>query len=241
MSRPFLKPVLVLLYAFLMLFLYTTCGYLLAPFLGGRRAMYRMAVAYFRHMTRIWGVDHEIFGWEDLPEPIRSGRQPVIFIANHESYLDAMMLACNLPTHPSFLTKRELLYIPVLGPACWMGGAIFINRGNRTAAIASLQRAARRIREGATVAAFPEGTRTRDGALLPFKKGIFNLALDAGVPLVPLGLRGGFGLLPAGSWRVRPGTFRIRVGAPIHPADLPGLDALRDAAREAVQALVAKG
>jgi 1-acyl-sn-glycerol-3-phosphate acyltransferase len=241
MRRPFLKPFLVLMYAFLLLGLFTLAGFLLAPFRGRRRAMSEVGQGYFRHMTRVWGVRHEIDGWEDLPEAIREGRQPVIYIANHTSYLDAMMLACCLPNHPVFLAKVEMLLIPVLGAACWMGGCIFINRRNRPRAIASLQRAARRIRAGATLAAFPEGTRTRDGQTLPFKKGIFNLAQDADVPLVPLGLTGGFDLLPAGAWRVKPGVFRIHVGRPIHPSEIPDLDLLRETAQGAVNALVAKG
>jgi 1-acyl-sn-glycerol-3-phosphate acyltransferase len=241
MSKPFFKPFLVLLYAFLMLFLYTLLGFVLAIRLGRRRAMANVGEAYFRHMSRIWGVHHEIHGWENLPAEIREGRQPVIYIANHASYLDAMMLACYLPNHPVFLAKTEMLFIPVLGVACWMGGCIFINRRNRTKAIASLKRAARQIHDGATIAAFPEGTRTRDGALLPFKKGVFNLAQDADVPVVPLGLTGGFAMLPAGGWRVTPGTFRIHVGQPIHPSAIPDLDLLREAAHAAVKALVAKG
>jgi 1-acyl-sn-glycerol-3-phosphate acyltransferase len=241
MRRPFLKPFLLLMYAFLLLFLFTVAGFVLAAFVGGRRAMGRVAQVFFGHMSRVWGVRHEIDGWEDLPADIREGRQPVIYIANHTSYLDAMMLTCNLPNHPVYLAKIEMLLIPVLGPACWMGGCIFINRRDRPKAIASLQRAARLIHGGSTVAAFPEGTRTRDGALLPFKKGVFNLAQDADVPLVPLGLTGGFEMLPAGGWRVKPGTFRIHVGRPILPSAIPDLDVLRDTAQEAVKALVAKG
>ena len=241
MRRPFLQDGLLLLYAFLMLALWSAAGFAMAPFLGRRRAMNRAGQRYFRHMTRLWGVRHEIHGWEDLPADIREGRQPVIYLANHTSYLDAMMLTCYLPNHPVYLAKVEMLLIPVLGAACWMGGCIFINRRNRPSAIRSLQRAARLIRGGATIAAFPEGTRTRTGEVLPFKKGVFNLAQDAGVPLVPLGLSGGFDLLPPGGWRVTPGTFRIQVGQPILPAAIPDLDLLRGAAEEAVKALVAKG
>ena len=241
MSRPFLKPFLLLMYAFLMLFVYTVAGFILALFLGGRRAMSKVGQAYFRHMNRIWGVRHEIDGWEDLPGDIREGRQPVIYIANHTSYLDAMMLAVYLPNHPVFLAKIEMLLIPVLGPACWVGGCIFINRRNRPKAIESMKAAARRVHAGATIAAFPEGTRTRDGALLPFKKGVFNLAQDADVPVVPLGLTGGFEMLPAGAWRVTPGTFRIQVGEPLRPGDFADLDILRETAQASVHALVAKG
>ena len=240
MRKPFLKPFLIMLYAFLLLFLFVVAGIFLALFRGRRRAMAEVAEVYFRHLTGIWGVAHEIDGLESLPAGIREGRQPVIYIANHTSYLDAMMLTCYLPGHPVYLAKLEMLFIPILGFGCWMGGCVFINRRNRTKAIASLKRAALQIRAGATIAAFPEGTRTRDGQLLPFKKGVFNLAQDAGVPLVPLGLTGGFEMLPRG-WRVAPGTFRIHVGQPIAPADHPELEDLRQVAHDAVKALVAKG
>jgi 1-acyl-sn-glycerol-3-phosphate acyltransferase len=235
-----LRAVPILLWAFLLLFLGTLAGFCLAPFMGGQPAMFRVGELYFRHLTWLWGVDHAIDGWDGLPEAIREGRQPVIYIANHTSYLDAMMLTCYLPNHPVYIAKVEMLLIPVLGPACWLAGCIFINRRNRPKAIESLQRAAKRIHLGATVAAFPEGTRTRDGQLLPFKKGIFNLAQDADVPVVPLGLTGGFELLPPGSLNVKPGVFRIRVGAPIHPRDFADLDLFREAAQEAVKGLIAK-
>ena len=241
MRRPFLQDGLLLLYAFLMLALWSAAGFAMAPFLGRRRAMNRAGQRYFRHMTRLWGVRHEIHGWEDLPADIREGRQPVIYLANHTSYLDAMMLTCYLPNHPVYLAKVEMLLIPVLGAACWMGGCIFINRRNRPKAIESMKAAARRVHAGATIAAFPEGTRTRDGALLPFKKGVFNLAQDADVPVVPLGLTGGFEMLPAGAWRVTPGTFRIQVGEPLRPGDFADLDILRETAQASVHALVAKG
>ena len=241
MRKPFLKPFLVLMYAFLGLFVATTWGYVMCLWMDRRKAMNRVGQVYFGHMSRIWGVRHEIHGFEDLPEAIREGRQPVIYIANHTSYLDAMMLAVYLPSHPVFLAKIEMLLIPVLGPACWVGGCIFINRRNRPKAIESMKAAARKVHGGATIAAFPEGTRTRDGVLLPFKKGVFNLAQEADVPVVPLGLTGGFEMLPAGSWRVTPGTFRIHVGAPIRPGDFADLDVLRETAQASVQALVAKG
>jgi 1-acyl-sn-glycerol-3-phosphate acyltransferase len=241
MRRPFLKPFLVLMYALLLLVIFTVAGCLLSLVLGPRRAIMGLGRIYFSHLSRVWGVRHEIEGWDRLPAEIREGRQPVIFIANHTSYLDAMMLTCHLPTQPAFLAKIEILFIPFLGLACWLSGCIFINRRNRPKAIASLKRAAVRIHDGATLAAFPEGTRTRDGELLAFKKGIFNLAMDADVPLVPLGLTGGFRMLPAGSWRVTPGTFRIHVGDPIHPSQIGDLGVLRETAHEAVKCLVAKG
>jgi len=240
MRKPFLKPFLLLMYAFLMLTVFVAAGCVLALFRDRRKAMQQVAVVYFRHLAALWGVTNEVDGWDDLPADIREGRQPVIYIANHTSYLDAMMLTCNLPNHPVYLAKIEMLFIPVLGLGCWVGGCIFINRHNRPKAIASMKRAARLIHGGATIAAFPEGTRTKDGRVAPFKKGVFNLAQDADVPLVPLGLTGGFELAPKG-WRVAPGTFRIHVGQPIHPSAHPDLDELREVAQGAVQALVAKG
>jgi len=237
MGKPFLKPFLVLMYAFLMLFVFTTLGYVLLIVMDRRKAMNRVGQIYFRHMSRIWGVRHEIHGWENLPADIREGRQPVIYIANHTSYLDAMMLAVYLPNHPVFLAKIEMLLIPVLGPACWVGGCIFINRRNRPKAIESMKAAARKVHAGATIAAFPEGTRTRTGDMLQFKKGGFVMAEEAGVKIVPLATVGGRSMLPPGAVHIRPGRYVVAFGAPVDPKDFEGREALIAEVRSRINGL----
>ena len=226
-------------YVFLMLAVASALALLMAPFVGGPKAFWLAAKRYARHVAKVFGMRLELQGWEDLPEAIRQGRQATIFIANHASNLDPIMLACCLPGEPRFVAKLEVAFVPVLGAVTWMSGAIFLNRRNRSSAIQSMQRAARKVRDGVSIIAFPEGTRSRTGRLArPFKKGVFNMAVQAGVPVVPLGLLGGFEAMPPGSWFCQPGPFLIRVGQPLHPDGYANADALRLAAEEAMEALV---
>jgi 1-acyl-sn-glycerol-3-phosphate acyltransferase len=217
----------------------TAAAFVLAPFLGRADAFWMMARKYCLHMARVWGVRTELQGWEALPGDLQEGRQPAIFIANHTSNVDPVLLVCHLTCRPVFVAKLEVAFVPVLGAVTWLSGAIFINRRNREKAIASMKRAAQKIRNGANVMAFPEGTRSRDGVLtFPFKKGVFNMAMQAEVPVVPLGLVGAYAILPPGSWRPVPGPFTIRVGRPLYPADFPDAEALRLAAEASMEALV---
>ena len=103
-----------------------------------------------------------------------------------------------------------------------------------------MKRAARKIREGQSIAAFPEGTRTRTGSTLPFKRGVFALAKEAGVPVVPMAILGGFQALPPNDWRVTPGNYTIRVGSPLEPQDFPHAQALMEAAEKAVHRMLAE-
>jgi 1-acyl-sn-glycerol-3-phosphate acyltransferase len=176
-------------------------------------------------------------GWEALPEELRSGRRPAIFIGNHTSLFDPPLMIATLPGRPVFLAKRELARVPFLGWVIWLAGFIFIDRGQHDAARRSIGKAVARIRAGQSIVAFPEGTRSRDGRLLPFKKGLFHLALEAGVSVVPFAICGGVEILPKGAWRVKGGPYRIRLGAPLQPGDFPDAGALKKAAESAVRDL----
>lgn len=242
MKRGRVRSILQLGYVFLLLAVASAIAFLMAPFVGGPRAFWLAARRYALHVARVFGMRHEMQGWENLPEDIRSGRRSAIFIANHASNMDPVMLACHLECQPAFVAKLEVAFVPVLGAVTWLSGAIFIDRRNRDKAIQSMKRAAQKVRDGVSIIAFPEGTRSRTGALVrPFKKGVFNMAVQAGVPVVPLGLIGGFEAMPPGSWCCQPGPFLIRVGQPLHPGAFPDVDALRVAAEDAMEALVTGG
>jgi len=213
----------------------TLVGFLMAPFIGGARAFWIVAPLYLRQVKVLFGIRCTLEGWEDLPEAIRSGQRPAIFVGNHSSLLDPPLVIANLPSRPVFLVKKELAYVPVLGWIIWLAGFIFIDRSSRRGSLASLKDAARRIREGQSLAAFPEGTRSRNGSLLPFKKGAFALAMESGVPVIPLGIRGGLEVLPKGTWRVASADYRLKVGTPLYPGDFPDLESLRSAAAQALQ------
>ncbi|MES1158173.1 MAG: lysophospholipid acyltransferase family protein [Haliangium ochraceum] len=165
-------------------------------------------------------------------------RQAYVFMANHLSTVDIWALFVALPVNIRFIAKKQLGAIPLFGWAMAAGRFIFIDRQNPLAARRSIDQACRRIRSGSSVAIFPEGTRSRDGNLGPFKKGGFHLALTAGVPIVPVGIRGAHEVMPRGSLILRRGPVTIEVGAPIPTADLSVED--RHALLERVRSEVAR-
>jgi 1-acyl-sn-glycerol-3-phosphate acyltransferase len=216
-------------------------GILLAvPFVGRRRAFYGIGPWFARGMAWFCRIPFALEGWERLPDDIREGRQPVIFMSNHESQLDPPVLIAALPLPAVYIAKKELQYVPFVGWAAWIAGVIFIDRGDRDRAIRSIHDAARQIRGGKNVVIFPEGTRTRTGQLLPFKKGGFALAQDAAVPIVPMATVGGFHVLASGSLRLRPGPYVIRLGEPVLPSDFPNRSDLMEEVRSRIEALVAQ-
>jgi 1-acyl-sn-glycerol-3-phosphate acyltransferase len=232
------RPALVWILGAIALALSTSLCFLLAPFIGGRRAFWLVAPRYVRGTARAFGIHRELQGWEELPLDLRDGTRPAIFIGNHASLFDPPLMISTLPCRPVFMAKRELARVPFLGWVIWLADFIFIDRGHRGAARRSLKQAALRIRAGQSIVAFPEGTRSRDGHLLPFKKGPFLLAQEAGVPVVPFAIHGGPAILPKGTWRVQGGPYRIRVGAPLEPTKFANPEALRMAAEAAVRALM---
>ena len=238
MHRPSLHPALVWMVGAPALMVAVVLCFLLTPFLGGRRAFWLLAPRYIRGTAWAFGIHRELEGWDALPTDLRDGMRPAVFIGNHASLFDPPLMISTLPCRPVFMAKRELAWVPFLGWVIWLAGFIFIDRGHRGAARRSLKLAASRIRAGQSIVAFPEGTRSRDGHLLPFKKGSFLLAMEAGVPLVPFAILGGAEILPKGTWRVRGGTYRIRIGTPLEPAAFANPEDLRKAAVAAVHTLM---
>ena len=170
-------------------------------------------------LPRVWagwflrraGVKVEVEGEERV-----DWSQPLVIVANHQSWFDVFALAAHLPVLGRFVAKEELARIPVFGPAWQACGHVAIDRSNREQATESLDRAGRHIRDGRlAVILFAEGTRSPDGRLQPFKKGAFVLAIKTGVPVVPVGISGSRQVMPKGSFRIRPGEIRIRIGEPI--------------------------
>ena len=163
--------------------------------------------------------------------------RPCIFIANHQSMVDIWVMLRLVPSNTRFVAKQELFRIPIFGWALATTGCIAVNRANRAEAMRSLDVAAERIRAGRSVVLYPEGTRSRDGSLQPFKKGAFHLALAAGVPVVPVAITGSFAVVPPRTLRVRPGAVDVWVEPPIdvEPFRPGGHEALRDAVQAAIE------
>jgi len=142
---------------------------------------------------------------------------PYVFLSNHQSQFDIPAAVLAIPVQFRILAKKELFHIPIFGWVLRLSGFVGIERSNREKAIRSLDEAARRIRRGRSLLIYAEGTRSPDGSLLPFKKGGFILAIQAGVPVIPLTILGSRKVLPKGSLRIHPGTIRVVVGDPIDP------------------------
>lgn len=165
-------------------------------------------------------------------------RRPCVFMSNHQSVLDTGAVVLTLPGSWRFVAKRELTWIPFFGWALWLGGHVIVDRGNRARSVASLRRAAERIRGGLSVIIFPEGTRSETGEMREFKSGGFHLALDAQVPISPITVSGSRQLTPKGSLRVESGRVLVRYGKPIETRGLGVADreALKRQVREAIAA-----
>ncbi len=156
-------------------------GFLLRRFFGVQDFIYPPGRFGARLYLRAAGARGHAFGHEHL-DPSK----PYVFVANHQSNLDAPFIIAYIGRNPGWIAKQELFRVPMLGPGIRLVHAIPIDRRNRAAAIASTKRAGEVIRSGRSVVAFVEGTRTVDGRLKAFKKGAFYMAIAAGVPVVPL-------------------------------------------------------
>jgi 1-acyl-sn-glycerol-3-phosphate acyltransferase len=144
-----------------------------------------------------------------------SPERPYIYMSNHQSNFDIPVLLGCLPVQFRWLAKAELFKIPVFGASMHKCGYISIDRSNRREAIRSLKRAAETIRSGVSVMIFPEGTRSRDGEIHSFKKGGFVLAIEAGVPVVPLVIHETYAIMAKDSLRIRPRDVVLEILEPI--------------------------
>jgi 1-acyl-sn-glycerol-3-phosphate acyltransferase len=169
-------------------------------------------------VARMWGrsilfvsrVKVQITGLENIPS-----QRSCILMSNHQSNFDIPVLLGRLPVQFRWLAKEELFKIPIFGRGMRGCGYISIDRSNRKLAFASLKEAARKIRDGVSVLIFPEGTRSRDGRIQPFKKGGFVLSVDAGVPIVPIVIYGTCFIMPKGRLLIRSRMVRMDILEPI--------------------------
>ena len=147
-----------------------------------------------------------------------------IYVSNHASAFDIPAVVVGIPDDIRFILKKELTRIPIWGWALKYGHYITIDRGNARDAMKSLDEAAERMRHGASVILFGEGTRTRDGNLQSLKRGAFSLAVKAGMPVVPVTINNTFKILPRGSLRVDPADIEIVFDKPISIEGFDGRD-----------------
>jgi 1-acyl-sn-glycerol-3-phosphate acyltransferase len=153
---------------------------------------------------RLAGITTRAEGLENIPA------RTCLFAANHASNTDPPAIVAVIPRRVAILAKQSLFAIPIIGPAFRMGGFVPVDRADAEAARASIQVAAERAKEGLSFLAFPEGTRSRDGRLQPLKLGVFRMAIQAGIPVVPVACAGTHRILPKNSLRITPGEIVIR-------------------------------
>lgn len=184
------------------------------------------------------GVKVRVAGREHLP----LGRAAV-YCANHQSNVDPPVLFTTLHPRMHIVYKAEINAIPLLARAFQHGGFVPIERRNKEAAMRSLEAGAKSIRDGNSFLIFPEGTRSKTGEMLPFKKGGFLMALKAQAPIVPVAISGGTEVMQRGSKIIRPATVSIRIGEPIETTgmDMGDRDALIETVRRRIEALLAEG
>ena len=197
-------------------------------------AIYRVGLEGCYVIGRIAGMRERIEGAEKIPP------RTVFFMANHTSFVDAVPVVHAIPRRVSILAKKSLFELPIVGWAFKMAGFVPVDRSNRESAIASVERAAQHLKNGASFLAFPEGTRSYDGRLLPFKKGVFVMAITAGATIVPMVAIGVHRIMPKKSLKIRSGEVVVRFGDPIESTayTVDQRDALSGRVRAAMAALL---
>jgi 1-acyl-sn-glycerol-3-phosphate acyltransferase len=198
--------------------------------LGPERTWRLLAHSWARLVLWIERVRIDVEGEEHL-------KTPAILIINHLSLIDAVYVPAVVPPTVKFVIKKELAQIPFWGWALRAAGAVLIDRKDPRGAIASIRDAVQRLPPGWSMIVFPEGTRSRDGQLHPFKKGAFHLAIESRLPMIPLGSAGPLDIVPDGTVLIRPGTVYVTVGPPI-PTDHWTLDTLDEHIAEARAAML---
>jgi 1-acyl-sn-glycerol-3-phosphate acyltransferase len=194
--------------------------------------LYRWSMWIIRTGVRLARIRVEVVGREHIPA------QPCIFMANHVSNLDPPIMLPLLPFRTAFFIKRSLLKIPLVGIGMRLAGFIPVDRDGRLeSARESVQAASQVLVSGVNITTFPEGTRSRSGKLLPFKKGPFYLAMESGAPVVPISIWGSEHMMTKGSLRIKPGTAHLT----FHPAVYPRQFATREQLAVAVRAAITSG
>ncbi|MGA7458674.1 MAG: lysophospholipid acyltransferase family protein [Candidatus Korobacteraceae bacterium] len=196
---------------------------------GNIAPLYYIATRLTRWGVLLIGVKIEVRGLEHLQAGCN-----YIFMSNHASNLDPPVLIPVIPGRTSVLVKKEVFRIPVLGTGMRLAELVPVDRGDHEAAIESVQAAIRVLRKGFHMLIYPEGTRTGDGRLLPFKKGPFYLAMDSGVPVVPVTILGTFESWPKTRFALKPGTATVVFHPPIDPHDFSDRDALMKTVVDAI-------
>jgi 1-acyl-sn-glycerol-3-phosphate acyltransferase len=196
---------------------------------GDIRFLYRIFMWGAWNGVRLTGVRVETIGLDKI-DPARS----YIFMSNHVSNIDPPILVPLIPRRSSVLVKKELFRVPILSRAMRMGSLVPVDRGNREAGIEAVSAAKKVIQQGLNMVIYVEGKRSFDGKLLPFKKGPFYLAMECGVPVVPVTMVGSHEAMPKGQFAIKPGLVKVIFHPPIEPKDFVSRECLMEKVRAAI-------
>jgi 1-acyl-sn-glycerol-3-phosphate acyltransferase len=196
---------------------------------GNILPLYRVGMKLGITGVRLIGIKIELCGMENL-QPLRS----YIFMSNHVSNLDPPVFIPTIPGRCSVLVKKEVFRIPIFGKVLRMAEMVPVDRSNRDAAIESVRAAADVLRRGLNMVIFPEGTRSTDGRLLPFKKGPFHMAMEARVAVIPVTILGTDDCWPKGTWAIKPGKTQVIFHPALEPGDFADRDELMIAVRQSI-------
>jgi 1-acyl-sn-glycerol-3-phosphate acyltransferase len=197
---------------------------------GNVEWLYRQAMRAAWFGVKMIGVDVEVIGRERF-DP----NGTYIYMCNHVSNLDPPIVVPSIPRRTSVLVKKEVFRIPLLSKAMLMARFVPVDRRNRDAAIASIHEATEVMKTGVNMTIFPEGTRSPDGKLLPFKKGPFHLAQESGVSIVPMTIHGTETLMPKKGFAIKPGKATLVFHSPIDPKQFGDRDAISEAVYERIE------
>ena len=184
-----------------------------------------------QNLLRVAHIPVEVEGLEHLVPG-----QAYVFAANHRSNFDIFALVAVLPGRFLWVAKKSLFGIPILGQALSRMGSISVDRSNLRSAVKSLDRATAIVKRGVSLIIFPEGTRATTRELLPFKKGVFIMAIKAGQPIVPVSISGTRFIQPRGTIRMKPGPIKVVISPPIAPHTFRRKEDLMAAVRQAIEA-----
>ncbi|MGA0241624.1 MAG: lysophospholipid acyltransferase family protein [Candidatus Marinamargulisbacteria bacterium] len=175
------------------------------------RRLARFFIKIIAKSMRLKVVTH---GLENIPS-----NQACIFMANHTSLIDILVMVIGLPHHFNFIAKKELLWVPFIGLDMIFGGDFLIDRKDAKKARACLKKVQNRLQNGWNMLFFPEGTRSKNGELLPFKRGAFKIAFDSHATIIPCYIKGSYHIVQKNSLKARPGTVHIYFEKPISVQD----------------------
>jgi 1-acyl-sn-glycerol-3-phosphate acyltransferase len=202
---------------------------------GDIRLLYRMFNWGAFTGVRLAGVRVKIIGLDKLDHS-----RTYIFMSNHTSNLDPPIMIRLIPRRTSVMVKKELFRTPILGRAMRMGSLVPVDRGNREAGIEAVEAAKQVIGQGINMTVYVEGKRSFDGKLLPFKKGPFYLAMECGVPVVPVTITGTYEAMPKGRFSIKKGLATVIFHPPIEPKDFGDRDSLMEKVRGVIESGLAE-